>query len=263
MIPSNVSVNADALSISNYGLGFISPVVSFTVPFKIRFDAQAENFKKTNYSVFKNIRDSISRKLETDDKKCPKTRVFTCIRSTKVSLLGKTIHFQFNNSTRTIYHATFKKSSRSNEIGISSGANLHLNSNEFIAVLLYANKFSDFCLRKESSFGEDMITFKFVPGLSPDTEPRECHLDIHNSSKYVPKKMVSMQPIIKDSIYVLPLNSDAVLSSIKNCRLEDLSGDKFIIMRKVEKNMLEAETNCLINDICLFGLCIGNFLCKL
>jgi hypothetical protein len=63
-----------------------------------------------------------------------------------------------------------------------------------------------------------------------------------------------------DEGWVLDIGKEDAMPSIKNCRL-DAFGRTYCYIRKIEKNQLEIEVRTIIDEMAVFAIAIGLFLC--
>lgn len=196
----------------------------------------------------------------------PRTKIshtYQIVRKSAYKIKGYRHEFQCIYNGTEMYHAKVKPYADTHVIGISEGTESHIKSDNFEAVLLHANSFSDFSLRKENQFGDELMTFTFRKDPKLKVHPRILTVYFQKHPPSVPDKLETIPPIPTDDLnWEVDLQSESVISSIKNCRLEDEHHGYYLIIRKVDNDVLEVETTLNITAIHTFALGIGAFLCK-
>ena len=189
----------------------------------------------------------------------PHTYKITRISAMKIS--GYRHEFQIFFGDEPIYHAKVKPYSSSNQIGISEGTESHISSTKFEAVLLFSENFANFSLRRGCAFGDELMCLNFKK--DKEMKPRSLEVVFLRHPPSVPRQMKTVEPDATDDMkWCVDLNSDDVIASIKNCRLEDEETHNYIIIRKVHDDCLEIETTLNISALYVFAIAIGSFLFK-
>ncbi|EAY09921.1 hypothetical protein TVAG_481950 [Trichomonas vaginalis G3] len=192
------------------------------------------------------------------------SRTYQISRKSALKIKGYRHEFQLIFNGNQMYHAKIKPYQDSHVIGISEGSESHIKSDHFEAVLLHANSFCDFSLRKENQFGDELMTLTFRKDPKVKIHPRVLTVFFNKRPPSVPERLETVDPIATDDFrWEVELNSDSVVASIKNCRLEDSEHSYYIIIRKVEDDLLEVETTLNVTALHAFALGIGSFLCKM
>lgn len=192
------------------------------------------------------------------------TSTYQIIRKSSMKMKGYRHEFQLVFNDTEMYHAKIKPYTDSHVIGISEGTESHIKSQNFEAVLLHANSFTDFSLRKENQFGDELMTFTFRKDQKLKIHPRILTVYFQKHPPSVPEKLETISPVPTDDLkWEVDLNSEHVIASIKNCRLEDPQHNYHLIVRKVDEDILEVETTLNITALHTFALGIGSFLCKI
>jgi hypothetical protein len=205
-------------------------------------------------SIAENRRTPIPRRIRV-----PHTYKITRKSSMKIS--GYRREFQIFFGDEPIYHSKIKPYSSSNQIGISEGTESHISSPKFEAVLLFSENFSSFSLRKGSAFGDELMCINFKK--DKELKPRSMNIVFIRHPPSVPREMNTVEPEATDDMkWVVDLNSDDVIASIKNCRLEDEDSLDYIIIRKAYEDCLEVETTLNISALYVFAIAISSFLFK-
>jgi hypothetical protein len=149
---------------------------------------------------------------------------------------------------------------RENFIPIARGDDVHFSAGAWEAVLLYGNNFCDFSLRLNGRSGREVLSLQIRRYDAEGRRPRRLNAFLHSDRHECPAQLVTTEPIRTDNdAWIVDLNADAVLSSIKNCRLE-WEGTPYCYVRKVGKNVLEIEARA-IDEVCLFAIAVASFIC--
>jgi hypothetical protein len=190
----------------------------------------------------------------------PTFRTFRCVRHTYRTVGGSRTLFRFMGDQTLKFSATFKTRAE-NFIPIVSGNDVHLGGGHWDAVLLYGNAFCDFSLRLNSRTGAEVMSLQFRRFHKDGSRPRKLSVFLFGEKPGWPSRLEAAEPRCSDDMaWSVDLNSDSALSSIKNCKLESM-GVPYCYVRKMRKNELEVEGRTL-DDICLFAITIGSFLCR-
>jgi hypothetical protein len=189
----------------------------------------------------------------------PFFRTFQCHRQTVHSLHGTTVLFSLKLDGVVRFSAKFKDR-RQNAIPIVSGNEVHLKSDSWDGVLLHGNNFSDFSLRLNTPHGREVLSLQFRKKEGMQKAPRTLSAYFFNQPPNCPQKLLSADPVQTDAGWVLDIGNEEALISIKNCRLDAL-GRPYCYVRKVAKNSLELEAKSIIDEMAVFAIGIGSFLC--
>ena len=188
--------------------------------------------------------------------------IYRINRQSTMKLSGYRHDFQLYFGDEPMYHAKVKPYSSLNQIGIAEGTTSHISSSNFEGVLLHANSFMDFSLRKQSTFGDELMSFSFKKDPSV-SKPRDLSVTFYRHPPSVPDHMNSVEPSLTAELeWEIDLKSSKVIPSIKNCRLEDDQKRNYIIIRKISEDDIEVETTLNVSAMYSFALAIGSFLCK-
>lgn len=194
----------------------------------------------------------------------PRTPVFhtySCQRKKSMNIKGKKVLFFFKDGDNILFTAKFKTTSTF--IPIVAGNEVHIKSENNDAVLLYANNFCDFSLRKKTSYGPEIMSIQFRRYNNEEKQPRRLSLFFFDPQDDIPEKLDSVEPYQTDEMtWCVDLNTEDAITSIKNCRIEDKNHNLFEIVRKKKEDVLEVEARDTIDKICLFTTAIASFLCK-
>lgn len=191
-------------------------------------------------------------------------------RISKTSIKGHTFYFQISSKDsdykQIIYYAKFKSRPLGEFAAIQTSSNVHLSSQQFTAVLLNANKMSDFSLRLNEHYGEEVLSLQFSLNTNDEGKltPRNVSVfTFGQNSENLPKKLTNVVPIeTENGSWEVDLGDGAAISSIKNCTLADETGKPMIYVRKIEDDTLEIESMEQFDDLRIFGIGISAFLCK-
>lgn len=191
-------------------------------------------------------------------------------RISKTTIKGHTFYFQFlskdSNFTQVIYYAKFKSRPLGEFAAIQTSPNVHLSSQQFTAVLLNANKMSDFSLRLNEHYGEEILSLQFSLNTNEEGKltPRSVSLfNFGRNSENLPKKLTNVAPVeTENGSWEVDLGVGNAITSIKNCSLVDETDRQCIYVRKIENDTLEIEALEQFDDLRVFGIGIAAFLCK-
>lgn len=151
-------------------------------------------------------------------------------------------------------------------VAIQTNPNVHLSSHQFTAVLLNANKMSDFSLRLNEQFGEEVLSLQFSLHTNDEgkTIPRTVSVfTFGQNSENLPKKLINLTPIeTENGSWEVDLGDGNAITSIKNCSLVDDKGKNWIYVRKIENDTLEIEALEQFDELRIFAVGISAFLCK-
>ena len=168
-----------------------------------------------------------------------------------------------------IYTAKFRPSGTNPIISIYKGNIGHLKEDKADGIILTSNKFTNFSLRKQSRYGNELMSLKFIKSTSCVKRPRSIQIYASVESDYNqnhprPIFLRNIEP--KKTVFgtwELNLNSKNVLASSKNCRIiNDSTKETVFIIRKVEKHVIEIEAMKFFSLLQLFALSISSFLCQ-
>ena len=216
----------------------------------------------THYVVRRNPNSNETHSLPIPDR--PKTPVFhtyNCQRKKSINIKGKKILFYFKDGNNILFTAKFKPSST--YIPIMAGDDVHIKSDNNDAVLLYANNFCDFSLRKKTNYGPEIMSIQFRIYENEARQPRRLSLFFFERQDDIPEKLDSVEPDQTDEMtWCVDLNTEDAVTSIKNCRIEDQNHNLYEIVRKKKDDVLEVEARDTIDKLCLFTTAIASFLCK-
>ncbi|OHT10351.1 hypothetical protein TRFO_20392 [Tritrichomonas foetus] len=223
--------------------------------------------------------------LPDDFEEIPQFITYRCQKIVSSRMFGKQTVFQLiNKEGKIIYSAKFKPGASNPSISIyqgdfnsfsnnpSSGNQNNSNNssksdnsheNGTVGVILSSNKLTNFSLRKQTRYGNEIMSIKFSKGDDPKM-PRtiQIYANIEDSQK--PLHLHSMLP--KKTIFgtwQLDLNADHVFTSAKNSRIINDSNETVFITRKVERRVLEIEALANFELLQLFAICVASYICKL
>ncbi|OHT14601.1 hypothetical protein TRFO_15017 [Tritrichomonas foetus] len=216
---------------------------------------------------------------------------FSCIRS---GSKNKTFYFIANDSGVCLYTAIHNNETNAYKIYkslvIHKMAQSHQTSGNHseIAYLLYSNDFCDFSLRENLSNDDhkadsisnirnnknnrskrnnnnnrEILAIQFRRFKNVMLAPRKLSLYFFNQSETMPSFLKNADPDLASfNKWKLDLNSENVVKSIKNCKIENEQHKTFGYIRKCGKNELEIEAREDIDDLRLFAMTIASFMCK-
>ena len=190
----------------------------------------------------------------------PLFRVCSCKRTESTNLKGFRINFLFTCPDGSFYTAKIKPHSDSSFIGISEGKVSHVHSENFLGVILFGNEFCDASLREKTNMGKELLSIQIRLPL-PDI-PREVELHFFSQPYTIPDTLKSKPPVQEGGSWVVDLNCDNVVASIKNCCIEDSNNVPYFYVRKISEDVLEIEANQAISDTIVFALGIISFIGK-
>lgn len=183
-----------------------------------------------------------------------------CVRVKSFGLKGYKEEYLFATGN-LVLHSKVKVFSNPESIGLKIGSTSHISVKDYDATLLTANNFCDFSLREGSSFGNEKLSIQIRP--ISENQPRKIKLYFFQNNMIPFDMLESVDPILDDEGgWIIDLNTDNAISSIKNSRFEDSDHNPVIIIRKVEESELEIEYADFFNEFIAFSLCMASFLCK-
>jgi hypothetical protein len=141
-----------------------------------------------------------------------------------------------------------------------SGNDVHLKSDSWDGVLLHGNDYSDFSLRLNTRNGREVLSLQFRKKEGIQKAPRTLSAYFFNQPLSCPQKLLSAEPIHTNNGWVLDIGKEEAMVSIKNCRLDAL-GRPYVYVRKVAKDTIELEAKSVIDQMAVFAIGIGSFLC--
>jgi hypothetical protein len=194
-----------------------------------------------------------------DGPPAPIFRTYECRRQTVHSFRGTKILFSFKLDGTVLFSAKFKDRSQ-NAIPIVRGTDVHLDSDSWDAVLLHGNNFSAFSLRTNTRNGREVLSLQFRTTKGGRKTPRALSANFFNQPPSCPARLASADPTETDAGWILDIGKEDALTSIKNCRLEAY-GRPYVYIRKMKKNVLELEAKSVIDELVVFAMAIGSFLC--
>jgi hypothetical protein len=189
----------------------------------------------------------------------PAFRTYECRRKTVRGFHGTKILFSLALDGAVRFSAKFKDRSQ-NAIPIASGTDVHLRSDSWDAVLLHGNNFSDFSLRTNTRNGREVLSLQFRIIEADRKTPRKLSAFFFNQPPSCPARLASAEPTETDAGWILDIGKEEALTSIKNCRLEAY-GRPYVYVRKMEKTVLAIEAKSVIDELSVFAIGIGSFLC--
>ena len=174
----------------------------------------------------------------------------------------------FNNSDTILYTAKYRSSSIDPIISLFKGNTGHLKEDHAEGVILTSEKLTNFSLRKQSRYGNELMSLKFVKSILNSKKPRSIQIyasiDSSDSNHSKPIFLRNLEP--KRTVFgtwELNLNSKNVCASSKNCRIiNDSTKETVFIIRKVEKHVIEIEAMKCFSLLQLFALAISSLLCR-
>lgn len=191
----------------------------------------------------------------------PVFKTYACVRKKTTNIRGSRQIFQFFDGDELIYSAKFKEG-KVEYIPIVRDKDPHLASRDCEAALLYGNHMCDFSLRKDDRFGDELLSIQIRRYDNEPAKPRVLECFFSRQGPGCPDKLKSAEPTISsEGVWEIDLNSYDSITSIKNCRLDGENGPHCFI-RKMEKSKLELEARTVIDELRLFAIGIGSFLCK-
>jgi hypothetical protein len=201
---------------------------------------------------------SIRRIPSADGPRLPAFRTYECRRRTARGVRGTKILFSLRLDGAVRLSAKFKDGGQ-NAIPIASGTDVHLGSDSWDGVLLHGNGFSDFSLRTNSRTGREVLSLQFRTAAARRV-PRTLSAFFFSQPPSCPPRLTSADPTETDAGWILDIGREDALTSIKNCRLE-AHGRPYVYVRKTAKNVLELEAKAVIDELAVFAIAIGSFLC--
>jgi len=184
--------------------------------------------------------------------------LFRCHKHKIPSVWGNKVDFTFYHDSLPVLHAKTKSSSTQDSIGLST----QMGFDNFEGFLLHNRKYNDFSLRIGSPYGEESLAIHLE--RSGSNRPRSMTIYFFKKSFPKPEIAKSSLPVLNSiGMWEADLNSKCAIRSSKNFRLVDDDNNPVIFIRKVSKNTIEIEALQSINQLRLFSVCIGAFLCKL
>lgn len=191
---------------------------------------------------------------------CSLFKTLTCERKKKTNLKGKRQFFRFFDAGTLLFTAKYKDGK--DFIPIVRGENVHMKATECEAMILCANNMCDFSLRRGDRCGAEMMSIQIRRFKSEASKPRSFECFMFGQTGSCPNHLKSNEPQFVDGIWEIDLNSEDVMCSIKNCQLLSDDGRTFCFIRKMAKSKLEIESRASLDDLRLFAMAIGSFLCK-
>lgn len=184
------------------------------------------------------------------------------VRRTKsTNIRGKRTTFVLSKQDKVIYSAKYKPIKISDYIPIYDGDKPHFKNNS-VAVLLFSNDLSDYSLRVPNKYGNEVLTLHFTRFMAEGAKPRHMSVRFYDNKRSLPERLENVAPVFKDDSWIVDLNSNDAISSIKNCKLIGDDQNPYAYIRKMEKEVLEVETLEEFDEICVFAFAISSFLCK-
>lgn len=184
----------------------------------------------------------------------PKYASYLCKRSYR-SHLNSRILFSFKFENNIILYAK-SRGPGNNSIYISSNPDIHIKSKQYEYILSIMNHSKKYILKEVNSDEELMI----------------IHMDNDYGIEYGPRKIkifwpqdnlehVSRIPHRNRNGWSLKFGKKFVITSKKNAIILDENAKPSLLVRKIEKKVLQVEVNRKYKPIYLFAIAIASFIC--
>ena len=143
-----------------------------------------------------------------------------------------------------------------NNVYISKNQDIHIKKNQYDYILSISNHKFEYSLKKKDN--EEIMNIKIDVDYGDEYGPRIYKLywpqDHLNHISRIPKRK-------KDGSWSLQYGDKFVIPSTKNAIILDENVKPSILLRKIEKNILELEVIRKYRSIYIFSLALSAFLC--
>ena len=168
---------------------------------------------------------------------------------------GHRYHFQLSCNGRPLYHVKMK-SKRPASIPIAEGSELHFSKPPYAGFLLNTDGHQTFSLRKQSEYGNELMTIRYVSQGSG--QPKRIYFSMFLHDSALPQNLENKQPDFNGENYTLDFGrGKAVVPSVKNAIIVG-SEDKYpyLIARKIKKDTMQFDAFVCFTplDIIAFGI---------
>lgn len=182
-------------------------------------------------------------------------------RTRKLSVAGRRTTFTIFDHGNPLYTTKVKGSQLKEPLPIAKGGEMHYRDREFPGYLLSGNKHTQFSLRTADPFGKEQLSLTFSWHNGSKSVPRDISITFFLKDSLVPEKLANKRPqMTGDGEWQLDFSNRPVIASIRNCIfVHSSNGVEFVVVRKVERDMIEVDAVEIISPMAVFSIVIALF----
>lgn len=188
---------------------------------------------------------------------------FRIVRQMKRTIRGLRVYFTIYDGKTPLFTTKMKGRRPDGPLPIAKGGEMHYRDEEFAGYLLSGNNHSQFSLRIKDPFGTEVMAVHFSLHESDKRSPRDVKVNFFIRDSMIPDVLVNKRPEFNpDGYWELDFGDRVLISSIRNVifvREED--NVEYLCVRKIAKNVVEADAAEIISPMTVFGVVLSLFEC--
>lgn len=188
---------------------------------------------------------------------------FRIVRQMKRSIRGLRVYFTIYDKETPLFTTKMKGRKPEGPLPIAKGPEMHYRDNNFAGYLLSGDNHSQFSLRVKEPFGTELLAMHFSLHNGDKRSPRDIRVNFFIRDSIIPDVLVNKRPEFNpDGYWELDFGDRFLISSIRNVILiREEDGVEYLCIRKIEKNIIEADAAEVVSPLTVFGVVLSLFEC--